>query len=197
MAAVQPSGGRASARQFVFLMIATLILSAPAPHARGMTDEAPSQVSVREENRVYLVRACFDVPQAPSVALDVLTDYEQIPRFMPEVKSSVVRERSADRIVVEQEAVARMMMFSKRVFLRLEVRRTDDTVSFRDSWAKSFSTYEGAWHVTRENGRTRVRYDLRAAPAFDVPGFLLTRLLKRDATTMIGRLRTEIATRGQ
>jgi hypothetical protein len=29
----------------------------------------------------------------------VLTDYERIPQFMPGVKTSVVRERAADRVV--------------------------------------------------------------------------------------------------
>jgi hypothetical protein len=71
----------------------------------------------------------------------VLTD---IPRFLPEVTSSEVRERSERRAVVEQEAVSRMMMFSKKVHL--------------------------------------ITYELTAKPSFDVPEFILKRLLKRDST---------------
>jgi hypothetical protein len=111
------------------------------------------------------------------------------------VKSSIVRERSADRIVVEQEAVARVMLFSKRIHLRLDVRTSDGTISFRDTSGRSFSKYEGSWRVTEQDGRTIVRYDLRAQPVFDIPAFLLTRLLKRDANQMIERLRAEIAAR--
>jgi ribosome-associated toxin RatA of RatAB toxin-antitoxin module len=168
----------------------------------GMLDALSSEnaiphVSVREEGGVYWVSAHFTVPQAASVAQTVLTDYEQIPRFMPDVKASVVRERSEDRLVVEQEAVARLMLFSKRIYLRLEVQAADGTISFRDTSGRSFTRYEGAWRIAEKDGRTNVRYELRARPAFDVPAFVLTRLLKRDANQMIERLRTEIGARAR
>ena len=57
-------------------------------------------------------------PQSSAVAHDVLTDYEAIPRFMPDVQSSRIVERGAASIVVEQEAVARVLFFSKRIHLR-------------------------------------------------------------------------------
>jgi hypothetical protein len=116
---------------------------------------------------------------------------------MPDVRSSLVRERSGGRVVVEQEAVARMMMFSKRIYLLLEVRTDADGVHFRDSSGRSFTRYEGAWRLKQQDDVTLVRYDLSAVPRFDVPSFLLTRLLKRDATRMIERLQTEIAQRAQ
>ena len=40
---------------------------------------------------------------------------------------------------------------------------------------------------------TRITYELSAKPAFSVPEFVLTRLLRRDATQMIDRLRQEIS----
>jgi len=183
----QFTGGREGVRR---CLLFGLLVTSP------MIEHEP-QVTVGEERGVYSVNAQFAVPEPTAVVLDVLTDYEQIPRFMPDVKSSIVRERSADLIVVEQEAEARMMMFSKRVFLRLEVHTSDDTVQFRDSSGRSFAKYEGAWRLAHENGRTTVRYELSAVPSFDVPSFLLTRLLKRDARQMIERLRTEIAARGR
>jgi ribosome-associated toxin RatA of RatAB toxin-antitoxin module len=194
---MQSTGGRTAAHRFVLsgLLTAGLCLTTPAA-----STDAPlpaPQVSVEQANGVYRVRAQFVVPQTPAAALTVLTDYEQIPRFMPEVKSSVVRERSAGRVIVEQEAVARMMMFSKRIYLRLEVRADDTSVHFRDSSGRSFTSYEGTWRLRQHDGRTMIRYELDAAPAFDVPSFLLTRLLKRDANQMIDRLRTEIAARGR
>lgn len=153
------------------------------------------KVTVEETHGTYAVAAQFEVPQPPSRALAVLTDYEQIPRFMPGVRTSIVRERSEGRVVVEQEAVSRMMMFSKRIHLLLEVREEGHTLRFRDEGGRSFSTYEGTWHLSEHDGRTVVTYELRAKPKFEVPGFLLARLLKRDARQMIDGLRAEIAAR--
>jgi carbon monoxide dehydrogenase subunit G len=188
------SNGRHPTVVAICVAVALVAVSSGMADARG---DAVPQVSVREDGGVYSVTAQFEVPQPAAVALDVLTDYDRIPRFMPDVKSSIVRERSADHIVVEQEAVARAMLFSKRIHLRLDVRTNDGAISFRDTSGRSFSKYEGSWRVSEQNGRTIVRYDLSAQPAFDVPAFLLTRLLKRDANQMIERLRTEIAARAR
>jgi hypothetical protein len=42
-----------------------------------------------------------------------------------------------------------------------------------------------------------VTYELSAQPSFDVPDFVLKRLLKRDAGQMIQRLKTEICARAR
>lgn len=153
------------------------------------------RVTVDETHGTYAVAAQFEVPQPSSRALAVLTDYERIPRFMPGVLTSIVRERSDGRVLIEQEAVSRMMMFSKRIHLLLEVREEADTLRFRDAAGRSFISYEGTWHLAERDGRTVITYELRARPNFDVPGFLLGRLLKRDARQMIDSLRAEIAAR--
>src|SRR5438034_9352103 len=113
-------GGSADARRSlvsVALMVTGLI------HGTGLmaTDDAASEppVIVRENRGVYSVTARFHVPQATEVALAVLKDYDHIPRFMPNVKKSVVLERGIGHAVIEQEAVSHLMMFSKRVYLVL------------------------------------------------------------------------------
>ena len=86
---------------------------------RAVAEESSTSVTVHEEKGVYRVLATFMVDQTPPVVLAVLTDYEQIPRFMPGIRTSIVRERGAGWAVVEQEAESRMMLFSKRLHLVL------------------------------------------------------------------------------
>ena len=192
----QPQGaGRDCARRLavaIAVLVTAASLHASVPAGGGFR---PPQVSVREHGGIYSVEAHFHVPQPLPAALAVLTDYEAIPRFMPGVTTSVVRERSPERVVVAQEAVSRMMMFSKRVHLLLEVTEEPNTLRFRDSGGQSFTVYEGAWQLTPVGEQTALTYELRAQPKFDVPSFLLKRLLTRDAKTMIERLRGEIARR--
>ena len=193
---LKASGGRARVRRM--LISGILMLAGVIPVARlNATDDPESQpaVTVREERGVYSVAARFQVPQTPALALAVLTDYEQIPRFMPGVETSLVLERAPGRAVVEQEAVSRLMFFSKRVHLVLEITEGVDTLIFRDRSGRSFARYEGAWRLCEENGHTQIQYELTAQPSFDVPQFLLKRLLRRDAGQMIEGLRREIAER--
>ena len=163
----------------MILLALAFVLSADPP--------APD-VTVRQERGVYSVSARFVVLQKPSVALAVLTDYEDIPRFLPDVKTSIVRERTASHLVVEQEAVARMMLFSKRLHLVLEITQDAGTIRFRDRCGESFVKYEGSWQLVARNGGTEIVYALTAQTSFDVPELILKRLLKRDAGRMIERL---------
>ncbi len=183
-------------RWLLVAVVVTVCVSLPGAHLAATAAPEPSSgVSVREERGTYSVAARFEVPQAAGVALAVLSDYEQIPRFMPDVRTSVILERTPGRLLIEQEAVSQFMMFSKKVHLVLEVTEAGDTIRFVDRCRKSFTRYEGTWRVIQKDGGTTVTYELSARPAFDVPEFILKRLLRRDSGEMIHRLRREIAAR--
>jgi Polyketide cyclase / dehydrase and lipid transport len=188
------TGGRLTdARRFV--LAAALLVAVTASMSATADCESDPEVTVREQGGVYSVIARFRVPQPPSVALAVLTDYEDIPRFMPQVKTSVVLERNGDHVVVEQEAVSRLLAFSKRIHLVLEITETPAALSFRDRCGRSFLRYEGTWRTSQRHGRTEIVYELTTQPAFGVPEFLVKRLLKRDAASTIEDLRREMASR--
>ena len=152
-------------------------------------------IAVTDTGGVYKVTATFTVPASPEAVAAVLTDYERIPEFMPDVKTSQVLERTDSGLVVEQEAAATFMMFRKRIHLVLEVSEDAGTIRFRDRCKKSFEQYEGAWRLGASGGGSTVVYELAAKPSFDVPAFVLKRLLKRDAAAMIDRLQNEIVSR--
>jgi ribosome-associated toxin RatA of RatAB toxin-antitoxin module len=186
-------GGRSGARRFAAAVALVVLGGVAVPAATTPAD--PAVVTVDEADGTYTVAATFAVQQPPSFAHAALTDYAQIPRFMPEVQSSQVVERDNARTVVAQEVVARFMLFSKRLHLLLEIREESGTIRFRDRSGRSFARYEGAWTIAEHDGSTRLTYELTAQPLFDVPSVLLKRLLRRDAAQMIGRLTAEIDAR--
>jgi len=186
---------RNSAKGGRFLTAAFVLSIVLALASRLLAEQSAPNVTVNEKHGVYTVTAQFLVDQPPSVVLAVLTDYEAIPRFMPDVRSSIVRERAGGRAVVEQEAVSGVMMLSKRVHIILEIEEQPDALIFRDRCRKSFAKYEGAWRVSPVDGQTAITYELTAQPSFDVPGFMLKRLLRRDSAQMIEGLQREIALR--
>ena len=190
------SAGRHGSWHSLVAAAVGLCVTLPGAHLAATAEPAPSpQVSVSEERGTYAVTARFEVPQPPDVVLTVLSDYERIPRFMPDVRSSVVLERTPEHVLVEQEAVSQFMMFSKTVHLLLEVRREENAIRFVDRSARSFERYAGTWKVEARGEGSVVTYQLAARPSFEVPGFILRRLLKRDSGEMIGNLRREFAAR--
>ena len=188
------SGGQATARRTVGVLTLMLCVVGSALLLATGQDAARPELSVTEHDGVYTVTAQFQVQQTPDIALAVLTNYEAIPRFMPGVVTSVVRERGPRHAVVEQEAMSRMWMFSKRIHLLLEIDEAADTIRFRDGSGRSFESYQGEWRLAPTAGETTVvTYTLIAKPSFSVPDFVLKRLLKRDAVAMIARLQAEMA----
>lgn len=161
----------------------------------GAMSTAQPLTSVRERDGVYTVAARFDVPEPATVVHEVLTDYANIPRFMPDVRTSRIVERGPGYARVEQEAVSKFMLFSRRVHLVLDVEDSPGVIRFRDRCNRSFAQYEGEWTIDSDGGNTEVGYELTARPAFRVPDFVLRKLLERDAAAMIERLRDEISGR--
>lgn len=192
MARCTPVRVRTATRHPAALVIVTWAIVALAA---GVSADGGPDVTVTETAGVYAVTAQFEVDQPVSAVLAVLTDYERIPTYAPGVQLSQVLERHGPLAIVEQEATARVLLFSKRIHLILEVEESETALAFRDRCGQSFALYEGAWLVEPHEDRTRVTYQLTARPAFSVPGFLLERLLRRDARQMLERLQDEIANR--
>src|SRR5688572_17690072 len=135
--------------------IGALLVAAVA--AGAATSDAPV-ISVQEAGGAYTVTARFTVTESDTLVREVLTDYANIPRFMPDVRSSEVLERQAGSVRVQQEAVSKYMMFSRRVHLVLDVEEGPEVIRFRDRCNRSFASYEGAWTIVRRGGVTDVRY---------------------------------------
>lgn len=184
------AAGRQRARRLFLCVVIMMAGRATTAAPPGLAD-----ITVTEIDGVYNVHSVFHVAQAPAAAVAVLTDYERIPQFMPDVETSKVLERTPRGLVVEQFAVSKFMLFSRRIHLVLEVTERDGEIRFRDRCGQSFASYEGAWIVTPHDAGAAITYHLMAKPSFDVPGFVLQRLLKRDAAQLIDRLKAEIAAR--
>ena len=81
------------------------------------------------------------------------------------------------------------------VRLVLEVQEAPASIRYRDPQRPELHPLRGQWTLREQDGHALIGYELLAEPGFDVPAFILTRLLARDARRMIERLQAEIAAR--
>ena len=176
-------------RRLLFALLALPLAYSAAPRA---SNDLPQSLSVQQHDGTYEVSASFDVPRPIAIVRAVLTDYEHIPKFLPQVERSVVLERTESGVLVDQQAVTQLLMFSKRMHLVLDIREAADVLTFTDTCGQSFVRYEGSWRLRDDGGRTSVRYRLLAEPRFDAPDWLVARLMKRDAGRTIERIQSEI-----
>jgi hypothetical protein len=172
-----------------------LLLIAMSVTATAAAQTPPPVVTVHETAGAYSVEARFEVAAPVAVVRDVLTDYAGIPRFMPDIRTSIVRHREGSVVTVEQEAHSKFLMFSKTIHLLLQVQEGPQVLTFRDVCGASFKRYEGSWTLVGSEGGTTVAYSLTADPAFKVPASVLRRLLERNARQTIDHLRAEAGLR--
>lgn len=148
------------------------------------------------ERSVYEVEGAFEAPVPHAAAWEVLTDYENIARFVPAVKRSWVAERNEGGVLVGQDIAGGWMFFSRRIVLRLNVRETPaDEIAFEETSGKDFVSYAGSWRLEAGPDATRVVYRLRAEPRFHVPGFVLKAVLRSGAQDLLRGIRAEMVRR--
>src|SRR5262252_10137778 len=101
------------------MLIASLVLAAP-PGALGA---APPDVSIRtsRDGEFVTVSASAVMKVDPHVAWAVLSDYDHLARFIPDMKSSRVVSREGNVVKVEQKGDVGFFFYKEPVTMLLEV----------------------------------------------------------------------------
>jgi ribosome-associated toxin RatA of RatAB toxin-antitoxin module len=137
------------------------------------------------------------VVQAPAaVAWQVLTDYDGIDGFVSSMKESRVTGRGVDHVLVEQVAVGRLFLFSRRFRATLFVEETPPTrITFEDVLGTDFESYRGEWRIEEQAGRVTIVYQVGAKPSRSVPDFIARGVFGRTARELLSQVRDEIERR--
>lgn len=164
-----------------------------SPHA----DAQQESFEVTETGpRSYRARGSFVIAAPATAAWEAIADYEAIPRVAPSVKVSRVLSRHEGKVVVEQEAVASFLFFSKRIHLLLEiVESPPGEIKFRDTAKREFTSYEGFWKIEETGGGLRVSYGIDVTRGFSAPDFLAKKFFRKQAESLMDSMRREILRR--
>jgi ribosome-associated toxin RatA of RatAB toxin-antitoxin module len=171
-----------------------LLFWAAAPSAQLPTPAptpAPGpEVSVRRTDvdgeAVFEVGASGIVAAAAPAVWKVLTDYERMPEFVPDMQSARVLERSGNRVVVEQLGTARFLFIRRDIHLVVQVQEQPMTLIDVGLITGDMKLYNCRWELQAlAGGGTRIVYSGRLAPKFYVPAVLGASLIRADITRMM------------
>ena len=170
-----------------------IALACGAPRSYG---QDISVALSQQRDKAYEVEGRFVVEASTAVVWEVLTDYDRIDRFVPSMKRSKVAGATEDGgLVVEQEAVGGAFVFTKRVRVRLEVRRDAGRLDFKDVGREHFWDYSGSWSTAAAPGGTEVVYKLTMIPDFLIPSFMLRSGMRKGARELLTQVRAEMLRR--
>lgn len=145
------------------------------------------RVNDAEGDKVYQITSSGTVAAAPALVWRILTDYNHLADYLPNLKSARVLSRNGDSSIVEQLGTARFLFFSQpiRVVVQAHERAPDRIdVSLIEGDMK---VYRATWELSPLAGGagTRVAYNATIVPKFDVPGIVGTHVVRKDVARMM------------
>lgn len=140
--------------------------------------------------KIYQITSNGTVAATPAATWRVLTDYEHLASYLPNLKSARVVSRNGERAIVEQLGTARYLFFSQtiRVVVLVHERAPDRIdISLIEGDMK---VYRASWELTPLPGAagTRIVYNATIEPKFDVPGIVGVGVVKKDIAKMMAAL---------
>ncbi|MTV51431.1 SRPBCC family protein [Pseudoduganella buxea] len=177
-----------------FLLLFLLGCATPAlALAQGHRTDLPKlQVSVKRVTQdalqMFEVDATGTVQASLPTVWRILTGYDRMEEFVPDLVSCRVLSRNGNEVIIEQFGTARFLFMSRSI--HLIVRATEQPMSSIDIDLISgdMKHYESRWELVPvpETGGTKVLYTGRMMPNFYVPGILGTNIIRGDIERMMG-----------
>jgi hypothetical protein len=165
---------------------------------------AGEQVDVARHGASFEVQAEAYVAAPIALAWATVTDYESLPTFVPDVRSSRVLERSRDgsveRLTLEQRGELRFLFFARPIAVRLQVEQQAPTsVVARHlpggNGSDELRSFNGSYLLRGDGNGTTLSYRATIEPGFDLPPFVGTLLMRHTIHTQFHALVAEIERR--
>jgi carbon monoxide dehydrogenase subunit G len=179
----------------VFTALA-LAVSAPAVWATDATPAvAEEDVLVQRSGQGFTVDLSFYVPVAPAQAWAVLTDFEHMPEFLPNLTSSHVSKLGDNELKVSQTGVAKYGVFSANFESIREITLTPETEIHAHGIGGNLQHLESVMHLHPEGNGTKLVYHVEAMAGFWFPPLIGPSLVRHDTAAQFSAMVREMQRR--
>ena len=123
---------------------------------------------------------------------EVLTDYEHLDQFIPNLSSSELLHREGDTVLLQQEGSQKLLgiRFSAQVLLELKEFRHDGVLRF--SMLKGdFRRFEGSWQIRDLLDGSSLLYELTVQGCLGMPIGLIEERLRDDLSSNLRAVEAE------
>ena len=168
-----------------------LLILAQYAGASPQQPESVPAVQVTTEDGIVSVRASLWLHCPPAEVWALMTDYESLSAYMPNVDSSVVVARSDSVTRVRQGLNSRFVLpirfavtleFLEQLPQRLRFNMVEGAVD----------RFSGTWDFRSDRGGTRVEYEATIEPPAFVPSFVAAMVVRRQLRRMLPAIGLEL-----
>jgi len=168
-----------------------------ASNAALAADSPIKSIDVTFEGDAYIANAVFQTSAPPDIAWDVLTDFDNLQKWVPNVSESKVIRREENVVIVEQKGVARYgaLKFPYTSQRKIELKQPTNikTMQIKGSMKRVESTL-----LIEPDGKgTRIGYHLEIVPSFVAAGGMSKEFVESEVRGQFTAIVGEMARRVQ
>ncbi|SFB70025.1 Polyketide cyclase / dehydrase and lipid transport [Polaromonas sp. OV174] len=185
-------------RKLCFWLLAMPALLFPLHWA--MAADAPqlvpdSAVQVQRSGSSFTVDMSMVAPVPPAQAWAVLTDFEHMGSFVPNLSSSQVLERSDTLLKVAQKGVARYGFFSANFESIREINLNPQLEIRAHNVGGNLKRMDSVMQLQAEGTGTRLHYHAEVVPGFWFPPLIGPALVRHETAEQFSAMLQEMARR--
>src|SRR5512143_65964 len=157
----------------------------------SIANEVTVRTARAADGKAIQVEVALALPIKHEVVWEVLNDYENMPRFVPDILATRLISAGPGRKRVEIDGVARLLFLEYPTSTTLDVVYPPDGSIAINSVAGNLAVH-GVVRMHGDGAHTRVDYQVRITPDFWLPpligDFLISRQIKREFAGMVAEM---------
>jgi carbon monoxide dehydrogenase subunit G len=148
------------------------------------------------EGELITITASADMQVAPGTVWAVISDYDRLAEFIPDMRSSRVIRRDGDQVLIEQTGEFGFLFFRRPVEVRLAVAESPPRRIVAHAVGGNLQSLEGRYAIeSLPGGEVRLSYSGRLVPGFQVPRFVSRMAVRSTMARQFQALVQEIVRR--
>jgi ribosome-associated toxin RatA of RatAB toxin-antitoxin module len=180
-----------------------LLLSVLAVLELHLGDGAGAAESGRAQKPEVIVRDTLDggyyaagrlyIPALEAQVWDVISDYDDLAAYIPNMLESEVVTRQDSVIIVRQKIKSDYFLFSKTIELTLQIMEHPPNVLHFELSKGPFWYYRGGWRIVESSSSSGVvlSYHLLMKPDFFSPAFIAEKIMRQQLEKTLAAVEEE------
>jgi len=156
---------------------------------------ADPEVRIERNGDSYAVFARLAVDVDRSTAWSVITDYNRLPDFVPDMDESRIVSRPGEPTLVRQAGAWKFLGYSVPVQIVARVEEQPMRSVRFHSVSGNVRIENGEWSIADQGAGVAITYRVECTPEFWVPPLLGSLLIRRDVRTKLERVTQEMLRR--
>ncbi len=154
--------------------------------------ESLPRITVVSKGEVFVIDAILIAPVPLAQAWEVLTDFDAMSKYVPDLEVSRVIARSGPRMQVEQHGVMRWGPLSSRFHTVREIELTPLSLVSSRVVSGTIPRADTQTRLAAVKGGTEIRHHIELVPQSWLPDFALTELLRNETRLQFEALAAEM-----